>query len=618
MNIDKIYIPIKNTISNIKRGDYNKTSFIYFIMFILFVYSSVYINPNLFILSISFDGIFNGVHFAKYYIKKDLTESNIITNIPDIYNIDLISRYEYYLLLNFVAFILLPLTLFIRTIIIYLLIIPQVVYKINTSNYGQYIKEKKNLFLKKFLSKQISKYIKKYSNNDLKIHYKEIIPLWSSVNNIESMCWSVIKNLLIITAVNYLKQNYSNMSYNVIKKFYTYKTGVKINTLSLQEAKDNIKNIIINKSWDKLYDVQFTNSLKIVYIDYSNKVSGSYIKSLQFKILYFFSLWSFGFILPLFLVPVLYASFEIYRSPLYINSSQLYTNSDGTRSLVPLVHLLSFIIHKIKTVNSRKHCYKVANLLLSFVLSILYNQEILIISFITVFGYPLLFNDLTFSILQKIWKQQDFIIKIHTDCTNIILVIIFATVTTLIALITSISVTNVYIFGTITIMSLIPMLYHLQYQLYHKKIFLLFTLLTIVNNFNINTILINSYIFHIINNIINYYIRSKRIYIDSHDYSIIFLNNGNTKPPRSSEPIPKNYAKSVEVTKAYTETNNVIDDVGTNNVIEDIGTNNVVEDTGTVDAFDQYLTYSIDNSYYNFTIKNNIKSSLEESIIMFR
>jgi hypothetical protein len=607
MNIDKIYNPIKNTISNIKKGDYNKASFIYFIMFILFVYSSVYINPNLFILSISFDGIFNGVHFAKYYIKKDLTESNIITNIPDIYNIDLISRYEYYLLLNFVAFILLPLTLFIRTIIIYLLIIPQIVYKINTSNYGQYIKEKKNLFLKKFLSKQISKYIKKYSNNDLKIHYKEIIPLWSSVNNIESMCWSVIKNLLIITAVNYLKQNYSNMSYNVIKKFYTYKTGVKINTLSLQEAKDNIKNVIINKSWDKLYDVQFTNSLKIVYIDYSNKVSGSYIKSLQFKILYFFSLWSFGFILPLFLVPVLYASFEIYRSP-------LYTNSDGTHSFhlvpkVPLVHLLSFIIHKIKTVNSRKHCYKVTNLLLSFVLSILYNQEILIISFITVFGYPLLFNDLTFSILQKIWKQQDFIIKIHTDCTNIILVIIFATVTTLIALITSISVTTMYIFGTITIMSLIPMLYHLRYQLYHKKIFLLFTLLTIVNNFNISTILINSYIFHIINNIINYYIRSKRIYIDSRDYSIIFLNNGNTKPSRPYEPLHKNDTKSVEVTKAYT---------GTNNVIDDVGTNNVVEDAGTIEACGQYLTYSIDNSYYNFTIKNNIKSSLEESIIMFR
>ena len=575
MIIEKIYISIKE-------------NFIYFAMFILFLYSSIYINSNLFILSIGFDGIFNAVQFSKYYIK-DLSESHIIKNIPDIYNINTISRYEYYLFINCIAFILLPLKLFIRTIFIYVVIVPPILYKINISNYGQYIKNKKNLFLREFLSKHISKYIEKHSNSNFKIHYSEIIQLLSIENDIENIFWIILKNLLIILGIGYLKRNYSNISYNVIKKFYTYKTGVKISSISVQEAKDYIKNVINNKEWFKLYDVQFTNCLRIIYNENTN---GSYLYSLQFKILYFFSLWSFGFILPLYTIPLLFLSFEIYRTN---KPESNITNKPKSNT-----------INKpgSNTINKRV-MFVLVNILFSFILALLIRQEILLISFITVFGYPLLFNDLTFSIMGEIWKKKQFIINVHKSydfMTFAILLISFLLFTTtstllittstllittstlLITTSTLLTTTSTLLTTTSTLLTTTSTLTTIGYstckiQVYHIKLFIIYLLLIFINNFSISSILINSYILHIINNMINYYINSKRIYIDENDYSIIFIN--------------KMCLKEVK------------DDIHKKEVKDDSRiTENVKE-----------LVYTMDNSYYNFSIKS---SQLEESMIVFK
>ena len=508
MNIEKIY-------------NYMKENFIYYVMFIIFLYTSIYINTNLFILSIGFDGIFNAVQFSKYYIKKDLSESHIIKNIPNVYNINTIARYEYYLFVNCIAFILLPLKLFIRTIFIYIVIIPPILYKINISNYGQYIKNKKNLFLKEFLSKHISKYIEKHSNNNFKIHHSEIMQLLSIENDIENIFWIILKNLLIIQGVSYLKRNYSNISYNVIKKFYTFKTGVKINSITIQEATDYIKNVINNKEWFKLYDVQFTNCLKIIYNENTN---GSIVNSLQFKILYFFSLWSFGFILPCYTIPLLFLSFEIYRTDNLINITNNPINKLNINNLI----INKLIINKLVIL-------KLVNIILTFILALLLQHEILLISFITVFGYPLIFNDLTLSIIGEIWKKRDFIINIH---------------------------------------KLYP---PFKIEVYHLKLILIYLILTFINNFNTNSILINTYILHITNNMINYYINSKRIYIDENDYSIIFINKPIGDKLIGDKPNGDRECKSNKVN---------ID-----------------------------LDYTIDNSYYNFSIK---PSQLEESMIVFK
>jgi hypothetical protein len=514
----------------------------------------------LFILSIGFDGIFNAIQFSKYYIKKDLTESHIIKNIPDVYNINTIARYEYYLFVNCIAFILLPLKLFIRTIFIYVVIIPPILYKLNTSNYGQYIKNKKNLFLKEFLSKHISKYIEKHSNNNFKIHHGEIMQLLSIENDIENIFWIILKNLLIIQGIGYLKRNYSNISYNVIKKFYTYKTGTKINSITVQEANDYIKNVIDNKEWFKLYDVQFTNCLRIIY---NQNTNGSYLYSLQFKILYFFSLWSFGFILPTYIIPPLFLLFEIYRTCNFFSTITALKNKVGgigsksintsiNKSINTTINksintsINTTINKSINTSINKLIAFKLVNILFSFILSLLLQQEILLISFITVFGYPLLFNDLTLSIIYEIWKKKQIVINIHKLYSPF------------------------------------------KIEVYHIKLFIIYLLLTFINNFNTNSILINTYILYITNNMINYYINSKRIYIDENDYSIIFIN----KPC---------------LDKGSINDEPSINDERKGNIIKQ-GNN---EHKGS----NKDLVYTLDDSYYNFSIN---PSQLEESMIIFK
>jgi hypothetical protein len=497
------------------------------------------------------------MQFSKYYIK-DLSESHIIKNIPDIYNINTISRYEYYLFINCFAFILLPLKLFIRTIFIYVVIVPPILYKINISNYGQYIKNKKNLFLREFLSKHISKYIEKHSNSNFKIHHSEIMQLLSIENDIENIFWIILKNLLIILGIGYLKRNYSNISYNVIKKFYTYKTGVKINYISVQDAKEYIKNVINNKEWFKLYDVQFTNCLRIIYNENTN---GSYLHSLQFKILYFFSLWSFGFILPLYTIPLIFLSFEIYRT------NKPGINKPGSNTINKLYN--------------KRVMFVLVNILFSFILALLIGQEILLISFITVFGYPLLFNDLTFSIMGEIWKKKQFIIYVHKsyDFITLMAPMIFIASKTLMVSMFFIASVFLILTNKISFISLPINIYSYKIQIYHIKLFIIYLLLIFINNFSISSILINSYILHIINNMINYYINSKRIYIDENDYSIIFIN--------------KTCLKEVK------------DDIHKKEVKDDSCiTENVKE-----------LVYTMDNSYYNFSVKS---SQLEESMIIFK
>jgi hypothetical protein len=211
---------------------------------------------------------------------------------------------------------------------------------------------------------------------------------------------------------------------------------------------------------------------------------------------------------------LLFLSFEIYRTDKSIN------------------RIIVRPINKSVTL-------KVVNILFSFILALLLQQEILLISFITVFGYPLIFNDLTLSIIGEIWKKKDFIINIH---------------------------------------KLYP---PSKIEVYHIKLFSIYLLLTFINNFNLGSILINTYILYITNNMINYYINSKRIYIDENDYSIIFIN------------------------KPCLHKSNV----------EDNNDNNKDNGNKHNDKDNKDLVYTIDNSYYNFSIK---PSQLEESMIVFK
>ena len=463
-----------------------KLYYIFYIIFgIFFISFNININfKNIFVLGLSCDGIFNGINFMNYYIKKDLSESQILNNIIEIYDIDIITRYEYYFILNLFFYIIRLMLLnslnisfyFFNKIltiddiiycIFYPIVLPIFINYFNKINLGQrffnYIKIKRYIFFKKFFSKQISKFIEKNTiitgEPAISIEYQHIMPLWDNIDNFENIFWSFIKNILLISAINYLKQNYSNISYNIIKKFYTLKTGVKLSTITLHDAQKNIRNIIINNKWNTIMQTQNINSLRIIYSNYDN-VNNYFIHMIKFKLLVFFSYWSIGYYFHFCLIPITNSIIEYYRGRNKLNVNY----------------------------------YKIINFIFSFISSF-FIDNIIIISFITAYGYPLLFNKLTFCLFKYILKNKNIIIMIHTLKYNIFIESLF----------TLYFIIN-YLFNTkyLFLISTITILFILNNYL-HKSILIILLICNVLNNFNLPNIILNIYIIHIFYNILFFY-----------------------------------------------------------------------------------------------------------------
>jgi len=240
---------------------------------------------------------------------------------------------------------------------------------------------KRNIFLKKFFSKQISKFIENNSfitgTPPLVLSYNKIMPLWEHIENMTDVIISILKNILIITIINHLKINMSNISYNFVKKLYNYKSGEEVSTkLNLEEAQKNIRLMIINNDWNSITTARITNSLKTIFINYDTQ-NISIKKKLEFKLIIFFSYWSIGNFISLYFIPLIHSIIEIYRY----------------KSLKPNYN-------------------KVANCLISLLITFLYYNSILT-AFITAFGYPLLINNLTISFFNNLFKKKYILIDVH-------------------------------------------------------------------------------------------------------------------------------------------------------------------------------------------------------------
>ncbi len=441
---------------------------IYFLLGIPILINSI---KDIFILGITCDGIYSGLYFLYKYFNKDLTENQILNSVNDIYIIDTLTRYQYYFILNLVYY-LINIALFFKEIyfyyILYFLLLPPTINYIyskteNGKIFFNFIISKRNIFLKKFFSKQISKFIENNSfitgTPPLVLSHNKIMPLWDHIDNVSDVIISMLKNILIITIINHLKINMSNISYNFVKKLYNYKSGEEVSTkLNLTEAQKNIRLMIINNDWSIITSARITNSLKTIYINYDTQ-NISIKKKLEFKLIIFFSYWSIGNFISLFFIPPINALIEIYRY----------------KSLVPNYN-------------------KIINTLLSLIITFIYKNSILT-SFITIFGYPIFINNLTISFLNNLFKKKYILFNIHFNRTKLIYMLKY----------TSWIIINNYLLsdnfyknynniGSLLIVNLIN-------PTIHKILFLILYISNIINNNNLLNLIINFYLCFIFSNL---------------------------------------------------------------------------------------------------------------------
>lgn len=499
--------------------------YIFLIYFILGLPILINSFKDIFILGVTCDGIYSGLYFLYKYFNKDLTENQIISSVNDIYIVDTLTRYEYYFILNLLYYFL-NIILFFKEIYLYyilyvFLLPPTINYIYSKSENGKiffnFIITKRNIFLKKFFSKQISKFIENNSfitgSPPLVLSYNKIMPLWEHIDNITDVVISMLKNILIITIINHLKINMSNISYNFIKKLYNYKSGEEVSTkLNLLEAQKNIRLMIINNDWNSITTARITNSLKTIFINYDTQ-NISIFKKLEFKLIIFFSYWSIGNFISLIFIPPIHAIIEIYR---------------------------------YKSIT--KNYYKIINTLLSLLITIIYNNTILT-AFITAFGHPFIINNLTISFFYNLFKKKYILIDIHF--INITKLIYMFKYTSWILINNYINsdyiyknyfnkyddsvfyyyVNNINSIGSILLVNIINLSQH-------KILFLIMYISNIINNNNLLNLLINFYLLFIISNlydilkrknnytnVINDSLINKNIIIKKYDEKINYNND---------------------------------------------------------------------------------------------
>lgn len=341
---------------------------------------------NLFVKMITLDSLLNAIYFIKIFINKNLSESQIVSEISSIYTGGSLDRYVYYtvsyLLYKTVCTLLWVTDIPILYFMIITTILPPILNKILNHQLFIKITETKELIVKIIIAKIFVKIIKFYSKlyleRDIKLKYEEILILLKDYNESLNHFYSVLKNTLLILLLSYVKNYSSKTYYKLIKYVYNYKTGELINSYTDNNAKYYLIDVIDNKKWEVLAK---PNTYKAIIQLYQMNVDNTdifrkIITDFNFVIGNMFAIWTIASLLDnIYIIPFFSFGMIIYRR----------------------------IVRKI---DNYKLLVKIISIGISAVIGYFYNS-FFVISLICHFGSFILFNKITNVVSKMIIKNVD-------------------------------------------------------------------------------------------------------------------------------------------------------------------------------------------------------------------
>jgi len=481
---------------------------------------------SILLLSISIDSIFSALYFIKNLIlNSNQSQKEFINNINQLYTTPLFDRYIFYLLLE-ITYIILKLLFWNYKILplYYLLLLTTCPHLLNQicqiylHKLFHFINLEKQKFIKTIISKQLSFIINTLSSlcidKDPQINHVELLFLFDDYDKTLSNFTDFIKSFLIISLVHYARKNSRKMYGQLIKYFYSYKTGNIIESLDINTAKSRFSDVIINRKWDQLLNTEILQSIMYIYIfqeSPKNDYVDIYLTKITYSILQMFSLWTISAFLEL--------------SP-----------------ISPLLSIFYLIYKQYK--EPYQYLFRIFALSLCYFIPYHY----LLISCICEFMYPLVFNRITNTILNYFYNKIIHISKIciHNNSFNLFFISIFFYLKLL---------PNI----TTLILSFIFIILNIESN-YKKFITLISFIFGSLSYYNCYHLLFIITILYLYINIDTYY-GNKNISIITNKASIIESYYGNNNPIHvESKPNPPKIINKYHDIKIYSSNNDIIHD----------------------------------------------------------
>lgn len=385
---------------------------------IIFIYYIVILHNStnyLFFIFITSDSIFSAVYFMKNFLLNNyITKKDLVISNDNLYNINIFNRYIFYFLIELFYFIICYLFWIDSLFFLYfplLFIISPYFFNYLHSNYLYYffilIDDEKNKFFKIILCKNLSVTVNTLSkiciNIEPKIKYAELLFLFDDYNKTVDNILNFFKNFLLLSLLHYARKNSNILYSNIIKYVYNYKTGELLESIDLKTAKNNFKNVIIKREWNKLLTSELLQSIIYIYSLQNNDLDNFdiYVTKFNFLLLKMFSLWTLSSLFDfIYLIPIISFFLHLFDKKFYY-----FLDKD----LIP-----KYLIPK--------YFFKFFAFFLCFFIN-----NYFIISLLSEFGYLLFFNEIIKSIYYYIYDKIYKIIKKYSNNNyyNILLISIF-------------------------------------------------------------------------------------------------------------------------------------------------------------------------------------------------
>lgn len=341
-------------------------------------------NAVILIQIITLDSLLIAIKFFTNYMHNGMAETQIIMNIKNVYNHSLLDRYLFYFFLVFISvstqyfFWLQDTRLF--NYVILILIYPDIVNYILEHPYYLKIRNIKDFTIKLIISKlfsQILEYVsKQILKKEIKLHHNDFMILFDNMRDTCGYLIKILKNVLIVALLIYVKRYSKNYYYTIIKVFYNIKADNTFESVAgFESAKKMLIDIIINKRWSEFMKPTVYNALFVLYTEDKDeqKIIKKIINYINIRMASTTTIWTLA---------------SVFDSVICCSGTSLF---------------LSFC--RFNKINKYELVYQIILASIIFCFNIPYFDHYLVASIAFQFGYIILFNKISVNVVKFVIKH---------------------------------------------------------------------------------------------------------------------------------------------------------------------------------------------------------------------